>query len=185
MPGNPFAHLGKIQHPSFNTYVGNVQFECLTDRYVLENICSRIWTYFGLILCLWKHTTCLWRFAWTCKLTWNFYNAYPVETGAVVMKTRISLNVKAKHRRHIAWFHKHNIKRKYMKIRLERLPSTYLCISKINQNGHFRVNITRWTLYFSQGGRMGYPAWHGPLQTKHWGHSWFYCAKYPHFPASA
>ena len=42
------------------------------------------------------------------------YNAYPVERRTVEMKCRVNLHIKAKHRRHIVWFHKHNIEPKYV-----------------------------------------------------------------------
>ena len=35
---------------------------------------------------LWTHALRLQSLAWTCKLTPNFYNAYPVETGAYIME---------------------------------------------------------------------------------------------------
>ena len=48
----------------------------LTSIYVLENISSRISTYFSSILCLWNHTMCPHCFALTCKLKWDFdYNS--------------------------------------------------------------------------------------------------------------
>ena len=81
--------------------------------YVLQSISNRIYTYFGLLLCLWNHATWLRCFASMCKLTQTFHNAYPVEKEAVVMKFHVSFHVKAKHRRHIAWFHEHKIEPKY------------------------------------------------------------------------
>ena len=44
----------------------------------------------------------------------TFYNAYPVKKEAVVMKFHVSFHVKAKHRRHIASFHEHEIKPKFV-----------------------------------------------------------------------
>ena len=50
------------------------------DRHGLESISSRIQTYFGSILRLWNHATCLRCVALTYKLTWNFITAAPVST---------------------------------------------------------------------------------------------------------
>ena len=76
-PSNPFAHLGKIQRqrPHCDIYEDMFILSNLSYKHVLESISSRIYTYLGLILCLWNHTTRLRCFAWTCKLTWNFYTS--------------------------------------------------------------------------------------------------------------
>ena len=131
-PSNPFAHLGKIQRqrPHCDIYEDMFILSNLSYKHVLESISSRIYTYLGLILCLWNHTTRLRCFAWTCKLTWNFYNlryfawtykltwnfynVYPVETKALAMKSDINFHVKTKHWRHFSWFHKPKIKSKYV-----------------------------------------------------------------------
>ena len=39
-----------------------------TDSNVLEIISNQLYTYFGLISCLWNHMPCLKSLAWTCKL---------------------------------------------------------------------------------------------------------------------
>ena len=36
-----------------------------------------------------------------------------------------------------------------------------ISIGKTSQMDIFHVNITSWVLYFSHGGRIGYPAWKG------------------------
>ena len=85
----------------------------LTDRYVLESISSRVQTYLGWFYA--SETTQLVSDVWLERGNWNdFYNTYPVETGAVVLKIPISLHVKAKHREHIVWSYKHKIKPKYI-----------------------------------------------------------------------
>ena len=93
------------------------------------------------------------------RANWHqtFYNAYPVETEATVMKFYVSLHVKAKHRRHIAWFHKHKIEPKHVSFWLEMLSSTYRSVKSVKMD-IFHVNIIWWALQFSQGGRIGHPA---------------------------
>ena len=54
------------------------------------------------------------------------------------MKIHLSLHVKSRHRRHVAWSHKHKIEPKYVQIRLEMLSSPYLS-----------VELVKWTLFTS------------------------------------
>ena len=91
-----------------------------------------------------------------CKLTPIFHNAYPEETGAAVMKSHFSLHVKATYQRHFAWSHKHKNRNE---ISLDPTRNSLRSIS-ISQVDIFDINITRWALYFTQGGRMGYPVWY-------------------------
>ena len=48
-PGNPFAHIGKMQRTPCDIYAEMSILTNLTDSYVLESISSRIKTYFGFI----------------------------------------------------------------------------------------------------------------------------------------
>ena len=57
-------------------------------------------------------------------------------------KSHFSLHVKAKQQRQVVWFHKHKIKLRYVQIRLEMLPSTYIVIKSVEMN-IFDVNNWR------------------------------------------
>ena len=144
-PDNPFAHLGKIA--------------TLTFWYLLGNVCLNL---FNRYVCTGEH------FSWDLNICWidfmfvkprasdvlleranwhqTFYNAYPLETVAVIINF-MSVHVKAKHRRHMAGFPKHK-KPRNMSISDNKCSPvhTYRCVSKIDI---FHVNIWRWALYFN------------------------------------
>ena len=109
------------------------------------------------------HVVVDWEKSMYTSWTWQFVCNVP--RMAVVI---ISLHVQANDKRHGAGFHKHKIEPKYIYIRLEMFPSTYLSVTSLKMD-IFRQQIT-WTSQgrrcifhkvgvFSQDRRMGYPAW--------------------------
>ena len=92
------------------------------------------------------------------------YNAYILETGTVEIKSRVSLHVKTRHSRHIAWFHKHGIEPKYMCKSDWKFSQVHVSVKSVKMNISMKLSEGRRCIFV--GGPMGYPPWSNYRQIK-------------------
>ena len=100
-PGNPFAHLGKIQRPTFDFHMENVNFD-----WFWQNM-------FRFDFMFVKPRDVSPVFCFNLQTIMNIhYNSSCLHRVGVVKISR-QFPSSSKHRRPVAWFHKHKFKPKH------------------------------------------------------------------------
>ena len=149
----------------FRLHAPSAVHEPMIHDYDLHTVHAVKSTYVSSILCLWNHTMCLRCFALTCKLKWDFdYNSSCFQRVCIVKRSCYNQNLIS-----VCTLNQSsggiscgftNIKSNWNMSRSDwncyPVHKYWLNHSKWT----FPTYITEWARYvFSQGGRMGYPAW--------------------------